>query len=168
MFNPLSSQRRAMRAAILLPLLGAGATAAFAQSAQIVASQAASESNIGALIGMPVVNDTSEKLGDINYLLVNPSGQITTAVVGVGGFLGVGEKNVGFAYASLTLVPDGQGKRQARIATTKAQLEAAPKFEWRETPTAVQVEETLKSAADKIKATAKSLGDKASETMKKN
>ena len=59
----------------------------------------------------PVVNETSEQLGAINYLLVNGSGQITTAVVGVGGFLGVGEKNVGFAYSSLSFAPDAQGKR---------------------------------------------------------
>ena len=159
--------RHIFAVAIFIALMSSGVTA-FAQTPPMVTAQNATEANVTDLIGMPVVNETSQQLGAINYLLVNGSGQITTAVVGVGGFLGVGEKNVGFAYSSLSFAPDAQGKRQARIIITKAQLEAAPKFEWRETPTAVQVEETLKSAADKIKATAKSIGEKANETMKKN
>ena len=142
---------------------------AIAQSAfSIVANQPAGETNIGNLIGAKVFNDAGEQLGDVNYLLVNSSGQISTAVIGVGGFLGVGEKNVGFPFSVLKITPGPQGERQIKLSATKIELQAAPKFEWRETPMAVQVEESLKSAADKVKATAKTLSDKASEAMKKN
>ena len=44
------------------------------------------------LIGLDVYNDQNEKLGDINEVLVDKSGKVTGVVIGVGGFLGIGEK----------------------------------------------------------------------------
>ncbi len=46
------------------------------------------------LIGLDVYNDRDEKLGDIKELLVDRSGKVSAAVIGVGGFLGMGERNV--------------------------------------------------------------------------
>ena len=63
---------------------------------------------------MPVVNDANETLGDINYVIVDAKGQITTIAVGVGGFLGIGEKNVGVAYSSLNLNSDANNRRVQR------------------------------------------------------
>ena len=44
------------------------------------------------LIGLDVYNDQNEKLGDISEVLVDKSGKVTGVVIGVGGFLGIGEK----------------------------------------------------------------------------
>lgn len=46
------------------------------------------------LIGVNVYNQQDEKLGEINELILTPAGQIAGAVVGVGGFLGMGERNI--------------------------------------------------------------------------
>jgi sporulation protein YlmC with PRC-barrel domain len=46
------------------------------------------------LIGLNVYNDQNEKLGDINEIILDRSGKVTGYVVGVGGFLGVGEHDV--------------------------------------------------------------------------
>lgn len=43
------------------------------------------------VVGLSVYNDTNEKLGSINDLLMDKSGNIKAVVLGVGGFLGVGE-----------------------------------------------------------------------------
>jgi hypothetical protein len=43
-------------------------------------------------IGQPVTNNAGERVGDVNDLLFDKSGQVSTVVIGVGGFLGVGEK----------------------------------------------------------------------------
>ncbi len=134
----------------------------------IIPSQAAGDTNVGNLIGAKVYNESNEQLGDVNYLLVNASGQITTAVIGVGGMLGVGEKNVAFPFSALVFATDAQGARIVKLPATADQLRVAAKFEWRETPMAITVEEKIKSGVDSMKATAKSLGDKASEAMKKN
>src|SRR3954465_7687084 len=46
------------------------------------------------LRGVNVYNDKDEKIGDINELLVDNSGKVQAVVIGVGGFLGIGEHNV--------------------------------------------------------------------------
>jgi sporulation protein YlmC with PRC-barrel domain len=43
------------------------------------------------LAGLNVYNDSNEKVGSINDLLTDKSGDIKAVVIGVGGFLGVGE-----------------------------------------------------------------------------
>ena len=43
------------------------------------------------LIGLNVYNDSNESLGSINDLLTDKSGDIKAVVIGVGGFLGIGE-----------------------------------------------------------------------------
>jgi sporulation protein YlmC with PRC-barrel domain len=80
------------------------ATAAFAQTptattdranmAPATASDSASyQGNWRAskLVGLSVYNDNNESLGSINDLLTDKSGNIKAVIIGVGGFLGVGE-----------------------------------------------------------------------------
>src|SRR3954469_11366375 len=43
------------------------------------------------VVGLNVYNDNNESLGSINDLLMDKSGNIKAVVIGVGGFLGVGE-----------------------------------------------------------------------------
>jgi sporulation protein YlmC with PRC-barrel domain len=43
------------------------------------------------LVGLSVYNENNESLGSINDLLTDKSGNIKAVVIGVGGFLGVGE-----------------------------------------------------------------------------
>src|SRR5262245_6688314 len=46
------------------------------------------------LIGVDVYNQQNEKLGEIEELILNSSGQVAGAVIGVGGFLGMGERDI--------------------------------------------------------------------------
>src|SRR5215217_7647261 len=46
------------------------------------------------LEGLDVYNQNDEKIGDIGELIVDSSGKIQAVVIGVGGFLGMGERNV--------------------------------------------------------------------------
>jgi sporulation protein YlmC with PRC-barrel domain len=46
------------------------------------------------LIGVNIYNEQNEKLGDINEVVLDPSGKVTGYVVGVGGFLGAGEHDI--------------------------------------------------------------------------
>ena len=135
-------------------------------TAPFVTTQKADEHNAGALVGRNIVNDAGEIIGNVNFLLMNDQGQITTVTIGVGGFLGVGEKNVGVPFSALKISDDGNGNRVVKLAATKAQIDIAPKFVWLETPMSVRVEEAVKTAADKVSTTAKSAAEKASEAMK--
>jgi hypothetical protein len=50
------------------------------------------------VVGLYVYNDNNENIGSINDLLMDKSGNIKAAVIGVGGFLGVGEHLVAVAF----------------------------------------------------------------------
>ena len=70
-----------------------------------------------------------EKIGDINNLLVAQNGSIAAVVIGVGGFLGIGEKNVAVPFDSLSWSVDANDNAIAHLAATKDQLKAAPSFD---------------------------------------
>ena len=58
------------------------------------------------LVGLNVYNDSNESLGSINDLLADKSGNIKGVVIGVGGFLGVGEHLVAVTFDKVKFVDD--------------------------------------------------------------
>jgi putative membrane protein len=119
--------------------------------------QAPTDWTAEALIGRTVENSNGDNLGEINNVIINEKGNVVAAVIGVGGFLGIGEKNVAVPFDALdfrTLDPaerradtrdeKAEQKRDAAEArfdsehadmhivlnTTKDELEAAPEFVW--------------------------------------
>jgi len=111
-----------------------------------------------ALIGRTVENAQGENLGEINNVIINEKGDVVAAIIGVGGFLGIGEKNVGVPFDALEFrAADPAEAREAKtkdekaeekkesiaarfdsehedihivLNTTKEDLEAAPTFAW--------------------------------------
>jgi hypothetical protein len=53
------------------------------------------------LISLNVYNNQNEKIGDIKELMVDKSGSIASVVIGVGGFLGMGERDVAVKFSDL-------------------------------------------------------------------
>lgn len=90
--------------------------------------QGVDQSRVSKLIGVIVQNSAGEVVGDINDVVVQDNGQVAVVLVGVGGFLGVGEKNVGVPFSALKFTKDRGGKRTAFIDATKADLEKAISF----------------------------------------
>jgi len=84
------------------------------------------------LVGLSVYNDNNESLGSINDLLTDKNGSIKAVVIGVGGFLGVGEHLVAIpfdkikfvnepvAYTGASAGPNAPGNRPASPTTTGA------------------------------------------------
>ncbi len=84
------------------------------------------------LIGESVYSSDSkdaETVGDINDLVVREDGSIDAVVIGVGGFLGVGEKNVAVRFDSIKWSIDQSGNRYAVLTTSKEDLQNAPSFD---------------------------------------
>ena len=50
------------------------------------------------VVGLSVYNDNNEKIGSVSDLLMDKSGNIKAAVIGVGGFLGMGEHLVAVSF----------------------------------------------------------------------
>jgi len=53
------------------------------------------------LMGLNVYNDANEKLGDINELILDKDGKVSAVVIGVGGFLGMGEHDIAVSMDKL-------------------------------------------------------------------
>ena len=53
------------------------------------------------VIGLNVYNDQNEKIGSIKELMLDKSGNIASAVIGVGGFLGMGERDVAVKFSEI-------------------------------------------------------------------
>src|SRR6266545_4560242 len=71
------------------------------------------------LIGMNVYNNSDEKIGDIKELMLDKSGKVDMAVIGVGGFLGMGTHDVAVKFSELKFVdepPKSAAASQAPIA----------------------------------------------------
>ena len=72
---------------------------------EFVAAQQQSDWIASALIGRTVTNAQGETLGDINDIIIDEQGTVVAVVIGVGGFLGIGEKDVGVRYTALQFQP---------------------------------------------------------------
>ncbi|MEM8552837.1 MAG: PRC-barrel domain-containing protein [Pseudomonadota bacterium] len=79
------------------------------------------------LVGLDVMGSDDEKIGDINDILISGDGSIAGVVIGVGGFLGLGEKDVAVPLGSLN-IESVDGRTRAEIAATEAELLEAPLF----------------------------------------
>ncbi len=58
------------------------------------------------------------------------NGQVESAVIGVGGFLGLGEKQVAVMYKDLSFTNDANGSMRVTLNSTKEALETAPDFKY--------------------------------------
>ena len=115
-------------------------------------------------VGQPIVNASGEKIGDVNDLLFDRTGKITTVVIGVGGFLGLGEKRVALPFEAVTYT-EQNGVRQIMVPLTKEALHAAPDYKLTEKTTFDKMKETAGEVAQKAGEKAGELKDKAAEKI---
>ncbi|MBU4529222.1 MAG: PRC-barrel domain-containing protein [Hoeflea sp.] len=83
------------------------------------------------LIGANVYESSAQdaaSIGEINDIVVSPEGEVSSVIVGVGGFLGIGEKDVEVEYSTIEWA-DRDGQRWIVANMTREQLEAAPAFD---------------------------------------
>ena len=78
--------------------------------------------------GMSAETQEREQVGDIADIVMNTDGTANAAVIGVGGFLGIGEKEVAISFDRLSWEP-GENGAWLSIDATREELEAAPEFE---------------------------------------
>ena len=83
------------------------------------------------LIGQSLYNgsgENAESVGDVNDVVLSQDGQARAVVVGVGGFLGIGEKDVAVDFTRVNWV-ERDGARWLTINATQEELETAPAFD---------------------------------------
>jgi sporulation protein YlmC with PRC-barrel domain len=83
------------------------------------------------LLGKAVTNDKNERIGKVDDLIITPSADVkmphaSFAVIGVGGFLGIGTKDVVIPMEQIKL----QGNRLVLAGASKEALKALPEFKY--------------------------------------
>jgi sporulation protein YlmC with PRC-barrel domain len=105
------------------------AQAPAAAGGDYLTAQSAEQISANTYIGQAVYNSADESIGKISDLIMEKSGGIDAAVIGVGGFLGIGEKWVAvpFEKISITQAPDTSDVKLTTTETAES-LQAAPEF----------------------------------------
>ncbi len=81
------------------------------------------------LIGQSVYNGQDEAIGDINDLVTGQGGKIVAVLIGSGGFLGLGEKDVALRFEDLRLARDENDAVKIIADVNKETLAAAPDYQ---------------------------------------
>jgi len=109
-------------------------SAAFAQQmsagrADLMSSVPTSSLTVTDWYKQAVYDKSNTKIGDINDVLVGPKGEVNAVIIGVGGFLGAGEKDVAVNFNSIKKTTK-DNKTYLTMDTTKDALKGAPGFKY--------------------------------------
>jgi hypothetical protein len=87
------------------------------------------------VIGTTVYGPDNASIGEVSDVLIGSDGNIKAAVIGVGGFLGVGEKSVAIPFTQLNITrkADSATIDKIKVSFTKDQLKSAPTFAYADT-----------------------------------
>jgi sporulation protein YlmC with PRC-barrel domain len=80
------------------------------------------------LLGARLYNAADESVGTIDDVIVSTDGMVEGVVIGVGGFLGIGKKQVAVEMNQITVQADASGNPRLLLDSTREALEAAPDF----------------------------------------
>ncbi|WP_422075289.1 PRC-barrel domain-containing protein [Tranquillimonas rosea] len=96
----------------------------------VVPEQEQPEMRADWITGATIMSTSGERIGPIQDIMIDSeSGQVTAAIVGVGGFLGIGTKQIAVAWDQLQIDYDGQ---EVQMDLTREEAEAAPEYVFRE------------------------------------
>ncbi|MBV8744630.1 MAG: PRC-barrel domain-containing protein [Xanthobacteraceae bacterium] len=80
--------------------------------------------------GTEVLGMDGTKIGSVDDILIDRGGQIKAIVIGVGGFLGIGSKDVALEFNNFQVVPGKDGNAdQLKLSMSKEDLNAANEFQ---------------------------------------
>ena len=101
-------------------------------SAKFINSQRQDQFLASKFKGTDVIGSDDKKIGDVSDILFDKGGKIEAYVVGVGGFLGIGSKDVALAPSAFQIVPGDKSKNESdklRLSMTQDELKQAANFE---------------------------------------
>lgn len=97
------------------------------------------------LVGSNIVNASDDKIGSISDLIMNQNGQVVGIVVGVGGFLGMGEKQVALSWDAVEITTaEDEASYQVKTSIEKKDLDNAEPYKTEEKQQQEQQEQKQK------------------------
>jgi hypothetical protein len=103
-----------------------------AQARQFITEQGANQWLASQFKGTDVIGANNEKIGDVNDVLFDEGSRVVAYVVGVGGFLGIGQKDVALAPTAFQMTRD-RDEVKLRLSMTRDELKNAPEFRTKST-----------------------------------
>jgi sporulation protein YlmC with PRC-barrel domain len=100
-----------------------------ATSVKVLTSLPANAKTVTNWYKQSVYDPSDKKIGDVDDVLVSNDGKIEAAMIAVGGFLGIGEKDVAVPFESLKLTQKNS-KAYLVMNATKDELKNAPGFKY--------------------------------------
>jgi hypothetical protein len=98
-------------------------------SRQFITQQASDQWLASKFKGTDVIGSNNEKIGDVSDILFDRNGKILAYVIGVGGFLGIGAKDVALAPVAFQVQPaTDREELKLKLAMTREELKNAPEF----------------------------------------
>jgi len=104
------------------------AATASAGQPKFITQQADQERLASKWIGQALYNQANENVGSVSNLVISQNGQIDAVVVGVGGFLGIGEKMVAIPFSAVQAATDSDGNTKLVVQLSKDDFNKAPEF----------------------------------------
>lgn len=120
---PTTAQAPAPVAVQVAPPVGTSAAAPAAPSP----TQRASETDTARLIGRTVRNSAEESIGEVTSVVIGRDGSVASVIVGVGGFLGMGQREVAIRWQDIQVRDNGA---IVHTNVTRAQLAALPEYRY--------------------------------------
>jgi sporulation protein YlmC with PRC-barrel domain len=135
-----------------LMMSGAVAQTASREEAKFISSQSSDQWVFSKFKGTDVLDPDNTHIGNVNDVLFDKNGKILGLIVGVGGFLGIGEKSVAIDMSAFQPVPLDTGNTttgaggaalsgsndptavKLKVSWTKDELKAAPDFQYYKPP----------------------------------
>jgi sporulation protein YlmC with PRC-barrel domain len=108
-------------------LVNASATQASATNTMVLTSLPSPSVTISNLYRQSVYDPANNKIGEIRDVVLSSDGRATALVVGVGGFLGIGEKDVAIQFEAVKRATKDNNV-YLTLDATKDQLQSAPGF----------------------------------------
>jgi hypothetical protein len=118
-----------------------------------MASQESGQWLSDGFLGTEVQNPGGETIGDVNALVIDRNNEVIGILVGVGGFLGIGEKTVGVQFDAFSRKSGANGDPALMLDVSKAELDRAPAYERAQGSGGAfqQVQDAASEAADKAR-----------------
>lgn len=116
-------------ASSILTSQSAGAGTIVDLNVHFLSRQMPNELLVSDLLGRPAVDAENETIGDVNDLVTDSSGKAVAAVIGVGGFLGIGEKDVAIPFEDLKFTRDDDNDVKIEVDINKEALTSAPDYQ---------------------------------------
>jgi hypothetical protein len=121
-----------------MPQSSSSAAATATGNATFIYQQTSDQFLVSKFKGTDVIGADDAKIGDVSDILFDKDQKILAYIVGVGGYLGIGAKDVAIAPASFQPVPGKDATdTKLRLSMTKDELKAAEAFEPYKAPRAV-------------------------------